>query len=180
MRGKFSAKTCLATKQCLQQAREGYYFGCGVGEKLGQPKSTSGFSLPRAFLCTTPFLEIWDNHFCPWESVGCALGGFGFKILGFDPAQKKKKILLTCWASQMRPCQRQQPHLSFHPDLSSARWGGEYKLAVMKPLHIPPVCFGNHGIGNSHFPWVQLQVLSVLKPCVLVHTNVLSKGWKYK
>lgn len=66
-------------------------FWVGVGEKLGQPKSTSGFSLPRAFLCTTPFLEIWDNHFCPWESVGCALGGFGFKILGFDPAQKKKK-----------------------------------------------------------------------------------------
>lgn len=83
--GKTSARIYPATNHCLKLARHWYSL-----DAEGKSNSTGDPSLPKAVSYIVPFLQIWDNHFVLEESRGCALGEFGFKILGFDPVQKNK------------------------------------------------------------------------------------------
>lgn len=53
--------------------------GVGWGRNWGSLNPQVVFFLPRVDLCTTPFLEIWDNHFVLESLLVVLLEGLGLK-----------------------------------------------------------------------------------------------------
>ena len=162
-----SARVYPATNHCLKPARDLDSFKAEV-----KSKSTSDPSLPIAVSYMAQFLEIWDDHFV-LESLVAVLLEFGFKILGFDPAQKNK-----VWAPvkhlKSAVARGWLLYLHFRSDAPSARGGREYKPCLWEdafvpdPSRIPRVSVGIAKLATLFFSFVQFRFLSIVQLCVWV------------